>query len=126
VIDLYARLSRYGRDQALNFSDENFLDVLGVLHEMEQPAPALGELAEQILVQIQADADGRKINAGVIEPQRILSDLLRVSLASIGDPVGQKDDAIGRVFPVILASFFVPQHQTRMNIGGAAGRNLLD
>src|SRR5262249_17676479 len=108
------------------FVNEHLLYVLGVRHEMEQPASALGKLAEQILIQVQPDADSGKINAFVIEPLRILRDLLRISEALIGDPVGQKNDSIWRIPLVILASFPIPQHQPGMNIGRAAGLNPLD
>ena len=66
---------------------------------------------------------GRFLQMGIAEQNFVGT---AVGLASVGDPVGQKDDSIGGVFLVILANFLIAQHQTRMNIGGAAGFNLLD
>jgi hypothetical protein len=93
---------------------------------MKQPAPALGEFAEQVFIQVQADAYGGEVNALIIESQGIPGDFRRLGLAPIGDPVGQEDYPIGRVFPVMPASFLIPKHQTLMNIGGAVGDDIPD
>lgn len=92
--DLEPRPERHGGHEALEFGDEDLRDVVRARHEVEEPAPRLRQGLEEIPIELEAETDGREVDAEFVELPGGLGDLFGIGNPAICDPVGQEDDTM--------------------------------